>query len=175
MSKPLPTRFNPDLMARDGTRYAATVPLAQFKRFVPILASMEGDVHASAVFSRRKDHIVVTGELRAQVQVQCQRCLDVFLMPIDSRYELIFVDSEAAAADLPDNLDPVITDDNGQIHVVDLLEDEIILQVPLVTRHPEGQCVAARRSYGDISPQAEEPAESNRQRPFDALKDLNLH
>jgi uncharacterized protein len=175
MAKPLPSRFNPDLMARDGTRYAATVPLAQFKRFGPILASMEGDVHVSAVFSRRKDHIVVCGEVSAGLTVQCQRCLDVFVQPIESRYELVFVDSEAAARVLPDDLDPVIIEDGGQIHIVDLLEDELILQVPLVTRHPDGQCVAAQRSFGDIAPQAAEPTEDNRQRPFDVLKNLNLH
>ncbi len=162
-------------MARDGTRYSATVPLVQFKRFVPILASLEGDVHATAVFSRRKDHIVVSGELAAGVSVQCQRCLDVFVLPIESRYELVFVDSEAAARALPDDFDPVITDDKGHIHVVDLLEDELILQVPLVTRHPDGQCVAAQRSFGDIAPQEAEPGKDKKQRPFDVLKNLNLH
>ncbi len=175
MAKPLPSRFNPDSMARDGTRYDASVPLVQFKRLGPMLSSTVGDVNISAVFSRRKDHVVVTGRLLAGFPLQCQRCLDPFTLPVDAPYELVFVESEQAAAELPDSLDPVVLDDNGNIHVLDLVEDELIFHVPLVPRHADGACNAAPVSFGDIAPEAVEPTEDNRQRPFDALKNLNLH
>ena len=175
MAKPLPSRFNPDLMARDGTRYEAAVPLERFKRLGPILASTEGDVLASAAFSRRKDHIVVSGKLNVDMCLQCQRCLETFMLPIEARYELVFVESEGAARRLPDDFDPVLVDDTGQIHLVDLFEDELLLQVPLVPRHSEGQCESVQRSFGDIAPEAVDTGDENRKRPFDVLKDLNLH
>lgn len=175
MVKPLPSRFNPDLMARDGTRYEAVVPLERFKRLGPILASTEGAVQASAGFSRRKDHIVVSGNLKVGMHVQCQRCLDAFSLSVDAQYELVFVETEGAASELSDDFDPVILDDTGQIHLIDLFEDELILQVPLVIRHPEGACESTTRSFGDVAPEATDPGDENRQRPFEALKNLNLH
>ena len=174
MAKPLPDRFNPDLMARDGTRHEAVLPIARFERLAAILASDAGEVHAAASFSRREDHIVVAGRVRAGYTLRCQRCLEPMVLEVDEPYELVFVESEAAARALADELDPVVLDDSGRITAVDLLEDELILHVPLIARHPESaRCAPTALSFGGEAIDAE--AESARDRPFDALKNLNLH
>lgn len=193
MAKALPDRFNPDLMARDGTRHEAVLPVARFGRLAAMLAPVAGGADAvagadeaagagsvvvSATFSRREDHIVVAGRLRAGFALQCQRCLEPMVLDVDEPYELTFVESEAAAQALPDELDPVVVDDTNQITLVALCEDELILHVPLVARHPEGvRCAPAAASFGGegIDPDAADAAENGRRRPFDALKDLDLH
>lgn len=175
MAKPLPERFNPDLMTRDGTRHEAVLPIARFPRLVTLLASDVGEVHVDATFSRREDHIVVAGRLRTALTLQCQRCLEPMLLDVDEPYELTFVVSDAAAQALPDELDPVVTDDTGQITTVALYEDELILHVPLVARHADpGQCGPVQASFGGEAIDPDE-AEGGKRRPFDALRDLNLH
>ena len=172
MSKPLPDRFDPDLMPRDGTRHEATLPLASFERLAAILASTEGEVHVVASFSRREDHALVSGRLSGGLPLRCQRCLEPMVLPIDEPFELTFVASEDDARALDEALDPVVLDDAGRITVQAMLEDELILHVPLIARHPESvHCAPAEVSFGGegIEPEAE------RSRPFDALKNLDLH
>ena len=91
---------------------------------------------------------------------------------VDEPYELVFVESDAAARDLPKALDPVVLDETGQIRAVDLIEDELMLHVPTIPKHDEdGDCVDAERSFGDAP--AEEP--ESRRGPFDVLRNLDLH
>ena len=173
MVKPLPDRFNPDLMARDGTRHEATLPVARFERLAAVLASDAGEVHVAATFSRLEDQLRVSGRVRADYRTRCQRCLEPMSLPVDETFELTFVASETAAQALDDELDPVVLDDTGRITIVGLLEDELILHVPLITRHPAGEgCAPLEASFGG---EAIEAAEAERPRPFDALKDLDLH
>lgn len=157
------------------------MPLSRFPRLVRILASDEGEVHASATFSRRKDHIVVAGRIRASWPLDCQRCLEPMRLDVDEPYELVFVDSEAEARDLPDAFDPVVLDDAGQIHLVDLFEDELILRVPAIPKHEEGSaCELRARELGVLDEESlDEPTEDAvgeaRRNPFDVLKNLNIH
>ncbi len=182
MVKPLPSRFNPDLLARDGTRYEVDVPQAQFTRLSTLLSSAEHSVRATAGFSRREDHIVVSGRLKTDFSAECQRCLEPMVLSIDEPFELVFVDSEAAAQQLTKELDPVILDETGQIHVVDLFEDELILHIPEVPKHAADQaCELLDISIANVSvvDEAEVAMETQdtetRQRPFDVLKNLDIH
>ena len=173
MVKPLPDRFDPDLVARDGARHEMRLPIARFERLAAILASDAGEVHVVASFSRREDHVAVTGRVRAGYALTCQRCLEPMVLDVDEPFELTFVGSEAAARALPEELDPVVLDDAGRITAVAMLEDELILHVPLIARHPDGAvCAPAAASFGG---EAIDDAEPERPRPFDALKKLDLH
>jgi len=63
MVKPTPSRFNPDLLARDSTVYSVTLPLAQFSRLRDLLLDSQGEVQATFRFSRRKESVLAAGEL----------------------------------------------------------------------------------------------------------------
>jgi len=175
-------------MARDGTRYEVALPLSQFSRLQELLLTPDGTLRAVMSFSQRKDHIVVSGRLGADFTLQCQRCLNSLIVRVDEPMELVFVDNELAASRLPEELDPVVLDEQGQIHVVDLFEDELILHVPTVPKHDEpAQCTSDHQASG-----SEQEAKSDsgshwefgeltdaevtdKQRPFDVLKNLDLH
>ncbi|MFK7890796.1 MAG: YceD family protein [Granulosicoccus sp.] len=172
MVKVLPDRFNPDLLARDGTLFEKVLPQASLKRLSHILTSNHHDVKITARFSRRKDHIAVAGKLSTVFALQCQRCLGPIEVHIDEPYELVFVENEQSAELLPKQLDPVVLDEHGQIQVVDLFEDELILHVPDIPKHPDmADCRVARTEFGELPDDVDE----NRPNPFGALKDLQLH
>jgi len=193
MVKPTPSRFNPDLLARDSTQFGVNLPLAQFSRLSALLLNTEGEMQATFRFSRRKAMVLVSGNLKATVQLECQRCLESMQHSIDEPFELVFAKSIEAAHDLPETMDPVVLDDNGQIHVVDLFEDELILHLPTVARHEQvEQCNLQDNVQVDFGHKASDENDQDNQnnsgnaggksnqegdtrRPFDILKNLDLH
>ncbi|ASJ74442.1 YceD family protein [Granulosicoccus antarcticus] len=172
MVKALPQRFKPELLAREGTRFELVLPQSQLKRLSGILASSNNDVQVSALFSRLKNHIVISGRLETRFTLICQRCLEPMDFDVSEPFELIFVDDELKAEELPKEFDPVILDDQGHIHVVDLFEDEVILHVPEVPKHSDmSACNQGPTEFGDLPVEVEE----GKPNPFAALKKLNLH
>lgn len=172
MVKALPKRFNPDLLARDGTQFKLVIPQNQMTRLRTILSSDQHDIHFSAMFSRRKDNIFVSGRFKTEFSLECQRCLKPMSMQIDEAYELVFVDDEERAEALPKQFDPVILDEQGQIHVVDLFEDELMLHVPDIPKHVDmAVCTIDKTEFGVVPVDLPESAAN----PFEALKDLKLH
>lgn len=71
----------------------------------------------------------------AAVSVECQRCLQPMVVPLHVDRRLFFVEGDAAAAALDtDSEDDVLTLEPA-IDLRALLEDELILALPLVPRH----------------------------------------
>jgi len=191
MVKPTPSRFNPDLLARDSTQYSVNLPLGQFSRLREMLLSDEGEIDATFRFSRRKKSVLVAGNLKTSFRLLCTRCLEPMDYAIEEPFEFIFAKNEQVAHEMPDGLDPVVLDEFGQIHVVDLFEDELILHVPTVALHDKREnCNADEQLLGadeleesssTLLEQSEqgknEPLKSGakKKNPFDVLKDLDLH
>ncbi len=172
MVKALPQRFNPDLLVRDGTRFELVLSQSQCPRLASILSSADNDIQVTALFSRRKDHIVVTGRLKTRFALDCQRCLESMHVDISEPFELVFVENELKAQTLAKELDPVILDEYGQIHVVDLFEDEVMLHVPVIPKHSDlSVCDIGQTEFGELPADVDE----GKTNPFDALKNLNLH
>lgn len=161
----------PELLARKKTVYSVQIPLAQFKRASELLLNSDGDFTAECQFSAWESYTKVSGRWQAQLELQCQRCLKPMQYPVDVAFQLICVESQQQADELDDELDPVILDEERQIHVVDLFEDELILQLPSVARHEDGEaCSAGKMEFGNLP----KDIEQDKPKPFAALKDLKL-
>jgi len=175
----LPVRFNPDRLLADDQAYFAEPAVAHFKRFAQGLADDEGQVDLRLRFVRDGDgHVVAQGQFEVACQLQCQRCMTPYNETFGGRFSLTFVSDEAAAEALPEALDPVILDEHGHIHVVDMIEDELILAMPVVPRHEDiAECLAA--GYAPVNetddldaPEVSGASGRERENPFAALKHL---
>jgi len=172
MVKALPQRFNPDLLSRDETHFELVLPQSQLPRLGAILSSDENDVQVTAVFSRQKKHVLISGDISTRFAMECQRCLEPFEVEVNEQFKLVFVENEEKASELPNELDPVVLDEDGQIHVVNLFEDEVILHVPDIPKHSDlTACTLSQTEFGDVAAEVEE----GKPNPFEALKNLNLH
>ena len=172
MVKALPQRFNPYLLVREGSEFEVKFSQSQMQRLSGILSASENDVQVTALFSRLKNLIVISGQLATVYSVQCQRCLEPMNVEVNESFELVFVDNEDKASELPKELDPVVLDENGQIHVADLFEDELILHVPEIPKHSDvAACKLRQTEFGELPADIEE----GKPNPFEALKNLNLH
>ncbi len=70
----------------------------------------------------------------ATLPLTCQRCLEPVEQVVDETVEWIVVGTEAEAARVADGLEPlVLTDD--RLQVATLVEDELIVSLPMAARH----------------------------------------
>lgn len=135
MSGRLPVHLDPLALAERERVIEGHVPVSAFRRLGAWLHADEGDIQATLRFGRdAAGRHVLRGEFRGQLELVCQRCLSPFALPIEHELDLVLVESLAAADLLPEGLEPLVVDERQSMHTVDLLEDELILALPLVPR-----------------------------------------
>ena len=173
MSPPGPDRVNVDVLAADESRLTRRYPMTRFARLAELLASGEGEAQAEFAFTRLPEglagcEVQVTGV----VQLKCQRCLETFDQPLRSTARLAFVATEEEAGHVPDGYEAIAAD-KGRVDLGELVEDELLLSLPVVALHGAAtQCAGTARQAGG-GESVESPAETHR--PFAQLQDLLKH
>ncbi|EGV16961.1 YceD family protein [Thiocapsa marina] len=121
----------------------------------------------------REGRCIVTGRVRATLRLLCQRCLDPLEVPVDARIELALIRRDEDALDLPEHLDPWLVNEE-RLDPLDILEDELLLAVPVVPRHPRGSCASVPVEGDAASGQtgAAQAGSETRRRPFEILSAL---
>ena len=80
-------------------------------------------------------------KVRARVQQVCQRCLENFTAEIEVDESLVLARDEAELERWEEQdpmLDVVVAE--PRMNVAALIEDEVLLALPVAPRHPEGSC-----------------------------------
>lgn len=166
MSKYLPKRIVPLRMARSGQRLSGCVALREMCRLGASLSNDEGDVQVELSFGEDEEGtLCVRGEVRATLELICQRCLQPVQILVNPAVSLALV--SAGETDKVDRQFEPLTADNQAVRVADLVEDELILALPLVPMHDHTQCAIPQR-YG--VPDGAESEESDN--PFSVLSTL---
>lgn len=174
----LPVRFNPSRLVSDTEVYSACVPVTQFKRLVDGLSTDDGEVRVEMTFHRARKRISVEGNFIGSCVMQCQRCMKAFSLPVSGDFDLTFVVDEASAQSLADEFDPVILDDSGQMHIVDMLEDDLLLQMPVAPRHENiNTCfdlgyIEKKEHVEGLNSTSGADSDVSKKNPFDILKDF---
>lgn len=114
------------------------------------------------------DRTFITGNIQAKVQLICQRCLGSMPYYVDSHVSLCTVMKDTELSCLPDDCEPLVTED-GPVDLQALIEDELILALPISAMHAENRCEAT-----DIMAELENDTmeSDNRAKPFADLKTL---
>lgn len=114
---------------------------------------------------------LMRGKCHTSVVMNCQRCLGEVTYPIDSEFEIGLVFNDEQASQLPRTLEPVELDENGQLDLWTVLEDEVLLALPMFPMHAENECQAEVITVSE--PEAETTNSSDeRPNPFAALAKL---
>jgi uncharacterized protein len=104
-------------------------------------------------------------EANARLELVCQRCLQPVAMPIAAQRSFMFVHGEARAAELDEQSEEDVLALTRDLDLRDLVEDELLLSLPLVPKHE--QC---DQPLLQAATDAESPVE--RPHPFAALASL---
>ena len=111
--------------------------------------------------------VIMTGTGSATVSLICQRCTDALEQLLEISFSFSPVKKSEEEADLPSEYDAIELDENGEVNLRELVEEELILMIPLIPRHELDNCHAAADSvWGELPEELEKP------NPFDVLKKL---
>jgi uncharacterized protein len=146
--------------------YEGEVPLSRFPRLKGSLVDVDGSCRFRLEFGRDAlgvATVVVTAE--ASLPLQCQRSLQRFELPVAFEQRLGLVRNEREESALAPETEPVLVAEDGLLRPLDLVEDELILALPVVPLSPEAAAQAGPPAA------AEQPSET-RDNPFAALAAL---
>lgn len=161
----LPDRIDPVRLAEARRVLEGELSIAALPRLVSMLTDDSGSVRVDITCGVDEEGIrYLRGSLDAEVNIQCQRCLESFVLPLHTTFALGVVTHASLAERLPDHYEPLVVGEEP-VFLRDIVEDELILSLPIVPKHPEGQCPAGKG--GD-----EHVEEERRENPFAALKVL---
>jgi uncharacterized protein len=144
--------------------FEGTIALTEFDRLAQQALASEGQAAASFAFGRSEfGHPLIRGQVQASVTVECQRCLEPMALALDQKFELLIdADDEAIESCA---LDSVYTQD-GYLDVFALMEDELLLALPIVQMHDDQSC----NKYWQPEAEAEPPTVADN--PFAVLNAL---
>lgn len=136
MSNAMPEILDPWRMVQARRIFEGSLPIAQFARLAGSLAEDHGQVSYNVEFGTDEFGVAYL-DLRAEAELSmiCQRTLQVFVQPIALNERLGLISEESREASLPEGYEPLLVLD-GQLQLKDVIEDELILALPLVALSP---------------------------------------
>lgn len=149
--------------ARRG--FEAVLPLASMTRLRDSLVDAEGDVRVAIEFDRDALQVpYVELRIEAELPLECQRSLQRFLQPVRLVQRLGLIRDEAEEAAMPPDYEPLLVAEDGMLRPAELVEDELILAVPVIPAAPGTE--AMERDW------PASPEEAATASPFAALASL---
>ena len=169
MSPPWSKPLDVDRLAEAEADVDFAVPLAELPRLRAQLANVAGEVHGHAHFRRAASIPVVELTLQGTARLACQRCLGAMDIGVEATAEVGLVATEADVSRVPEELEPVLAPE-GRISVGELIEEELLLTLPIVPLHAEGDACDAAAAAAPRAQSEREGGET--QKPFAQLAEL---
>lgn len=165
MSPPWSNLLDIDRLADSRTEREFTVPLAELRALGAQHPGVHGSVSGTVRFERIQGLPVAELTMQGTAHLTCQRCMGPLEMPLTAHARVGLIATEADINRVPDDLEPVLAPD-GRTRIAALVEEELLLGLPIVPQHPPGEPCAP--ACGAAEPAAEPPS----QRPFARLGEL---
>lgn len=123
--------------ARTGAKLTGSWPVAEFGRLHDALRSTEGTLsYALRGVPERQGRPALQLQVDGTLQLLCQRCLGALAFPLHIEVSLLLaatqaeIDAEPVAADGPESIVA-----GREMQVQALVEDEVLLAIPIAPRH----------------------------------------
>ena len=167
MSEASSKTLNVGPLADEQADVRLSIPLADFPRVQPRLGATVGTISGRVRFRREGGLAVAAVEVSGAVPLVCQRCLALMSWPIDGSALVALIPAESQADEVPEHLEPMWAP-GGRASLRDLLEEELLLCLPIVPLHADASACAAAAGV------SAEPSvdRSGVQRPFEQLREL---
>lgn len=152
--------------ARKSSEIHATIAVFDFSRLKDQLFSPEGEVHYTLVGGRSAEGAPqLSLHLSGQVNLVCQRCLGPLRFELDVEAVFFLVPDEdriPAPEDEREDVDYLVAD--APIDVLELIEDELLLSLPLAPAHEDVNCNVVLQARKE-----------QKESPFKVLQGLKLN
>lgn len=164
----LPGTIDPIQLAERGAHLTGTLPLKSMPRLAQGSLEGSGDVAVDLAFEREEGEqvFVMHGTLRVPLRVTCQRCLEAMDLNLEAAPWLILLKSGERLQRHEDDADILVAD--KPLSLSSLVEDELLLALPMVPAHAADQCPVKVRA-ASVAPGQTERGGKN---PFSVLDRL---
>ncbi len=168
MSQQPPVEYiTPFKLARQEQCLKGVVALREMARLGQYLISNEGEASFEILFGVDEGRTYFArGQASASLQMECQRCSKSMNVDVEAEIAIAFVTSDQQAERVSADYEPCMVEDE-KLSLVSLIEDELILALPIVATHEDTGC---QSWFGEN----EEPASlaEPRENPFAVLATL---
>jgi uncharacterized protein len=170
MHQKLPIEIDPFRLAQNGLTLEGQIPLSNLSRLTQAVLRDDGMVDVKMVFDI--DQVgtpFVKGRFHVSTSIICERCMEPMVLDLDVDCLLAMVVGEQKIEGLAEQYDPWVLENSDPVLLKTVVEDELILSMPLVPRH-ESICLADDAwSVGDSDIEHDD---DKRESPFAVLSSL---
>jgi uncharacterized protein len=164
----LPSQIDPRKLAVQGALLEGHIPVGDLTRLSLSVEAITGPLNVSIKFGLDESkQQIATGSAAVSVKVICQRCLDLMTINLVSDFALQIICSEDQITSVAPNYEPWVVNDRIA-DLVSVIEDELLLALPIVNYHPIGECSGDAFQNTAVD-STEEPDNYS---PFSILKQL---
>jgi len=153
------------LFAENNREYEGLLPISELGRLHDVIDGTEGDVSVALKFGWKYGILSLEGKVSADLDLICQRCLEPMKTNVTGRFCFALITDADEIENLPAEMEPYIVEGDTQ-SVDDIVIDELLLSIPLVSKHTE-MCSEYLKDQDE-----EVEGEADTYRPFASIKDL---
>lgn len=167
----LPATIDLIQLAERGARLTGTLPLKGMPRLAQICDDGSGNVFVDLTFERGEGEevLLMHGTLHVRLRVTCQRCLEGMDLELEASPWLILLRSGERQDMLEEEPDILVADKPVSLNA--LVEDELLLALPMVPMHEFNRCPARAHVAGEAGFDPNN-TEEGRKNPFSVLSKL---
>lgn len=166
----LPLTIDPYKDAQRRMDYEGFIPKSQLSRLGESVSNVLSDAQVTlSLYVDPQRLTVIKGTAKVEVEFGCQRCGNAFTQILDCTLCFSPVSNMDQADDLPEIYEPIETDEFGEVNLLDMIEDEFILSLPLVPMHQVEHCEVsvAEQVFGELPEEL-----ASKPNPFAVLANL---
>jgi uncharacterized protein len=143
MHQQLPKEIDPFRFAQNGLRLNGQLNVSSMSRLCGALHNNEGVVDVVMHFDIDETGLpFLQGKFRSTLNLICERCMEPMDWDVEVNCLLAILKNERKVEGLAEQYDPWIIDSDELISLGSVIEDELILALPLVPKH-DFKCLPA--------------------------------
>ena len=128
--------------ARTNGELSGSATISDLKRLAQVVLGKEDDFQVRLEgFQDEEARPCLRLRVNGAIRLACQRCLEPLSLELSSDRSFVLVEREDDMTDLADEDDAIESlMADGELDVLILVEDEILLQIPIAPTHDPGTC-----------------------------------
>lgn len=153
----LPAHIDPIQLAEKSAQLAGALPLKGMSRLLQACVDDVGEIRIDLQFGRDEGGGVLElyGSIGAKLHVACQRCLEPMDLTLKTDTRLLLLRAGERVDALAPEAEALTVDGPVSLHA--LVEDELLLVMPMIPMHPLATCPARGRVATPASPRRSTP------------------
>ena len=149
----LPLTVDPVKDAQRRLDYVGYYSANQLTRLAESVSKVLSDAQVTlSFFIDPQKLVVMKGQAQVEVELDCQRCGEPFKQTLECNFCYSPVADANKIDELPEIYEPIEFNEFGEIDLIGTIEDEFILNLPIVPMHSSEHCEvsAQEQVFGEL-------------------------